>query len=324
MKPQRIVVLALALAALGFLGWRLLMPGAAPANALSGYIEGEALYFASPVAGAVARVDVQRGQRVAAGAPLFAVEPEQQAAQNQQAVAELQTALAQAEDARKGQRPTELDVIRADLAAAEAQAREARATLDRVRPLAQRGFYSKAKLDDATAAAQTANAQVEAARKRLQAAQLGARTDQVAAADARVEQARAALRGTSARTATMSPLAPGAGRVEDVYFQRGEFAAANQPIVALIPDDRVFVRFFVPEAQLAHYRPGTRVRFACDGCASGLSATVSYVSPRPEYSPPVIYSRSTRDRLVFLVEARPDSNPDRLTPGLPVDVTPLP
>ena len=103
----------------------------------------------------------------------------------------------------------------------------------------------------------------------------------------------------------------------------GEWAAANQPVVSLLPDDRIKVRFFVPEKDVARYRPGTSVRFSCDSCASGLSAKITYVSPRPEFTPPVIFSRDSRDRLVFMVEALP-AKPANLMPGLPVDVVPLP
>ncbi|MCR5874675.1 hypothetical protein LRS10_11155 [Phenylobacterium sp. J426] len=81
------------------------------------------------------------------------------------------------------------------------------------------------------------------------------------------------------------------------------------------------MRFFVPERELSAYRVGRTVRFACDGCAKGLSARIAYVSPRPEFTPPVIYSREARDRLVYLVEAQPNV---RLNPGQPVDVEPLP
>ena len=94
---------------------------------------------------------------------------------------------------------------------------------------------------------------------------------------------------------------------------------ANQPIVSLLPDDKVKVRFFVPEREVARYRPGGTVRFACDGCAAGLTATIRYVSPQPEFTPPVIFSRDSRDRLVFMVEAVPP-HPASLQPGLPVDV----
>jgi len=108
----------------------------------------------------------------------------------------------------------------------------------------------------------------------------------------------------------------------NLAVEPGEWAAANQPVVALIPDDRVKVRFFAPQRDLARYPVGQRITFTCDGCARRLSATIDYVSPRPEFTPPIIYSRESRDRMVFLIEARPDT-PRTLSPGQPVDVTPL-
>ncbi len=322
MKPQRVVVLILAGLALLFLAWRILASGFAPAPTLSGYIEGETLYLASPVAGTVAQLGVRRGQRVAAGAPLFVVEPGQRAALGQEAAAELSAAQAQAEDARKGQRPVELAILEADRDAAAAAMREARALLTRTEALVRRGIYARVRLDDTRAAYETAAARLTAANRRLEAAALGRRDDEIRAADARVAQARARAAETGARIDDMAPVAPAAARVEQVFYQRGEWAAANQPIVALIPDGRVFVRFFVPQDQVAAYRTGARVRFRCDGCGDDLAATIAYVSPRPEFTPPVIYSRESRDRLVFMVEARPDAGV-RLVPGLPVDVYPI-
>ncbi|MBU2151010.1 MAG: HlyD family efflux transporter periplasmic adaptor subunit, partial [Alphaproteobacteria bacterium] len=146
------------------------------------------------------------------------------------------------------------------------------------------------------------------------------REDQVRAADARVAQTEAAVTGANARLAEVSPRAPAKARVEDVFFHPGEWAPANQPILSLLPDERIKVRFFVPEKDLSAYRIGRTVRFACDGCAKGLSARIEFVAPRPEFTPPVIYSREARDRLVYLVEARPST---RLNPGQPVDVEPL-
>jgi len=114
-----------------------------------------------------------------------------------------------------------------------------------------------------------------------------------------------------------------AARIDEVFFQKGEWVSANQPVVSLLPDEKIKVRFYVPEAGVARYRPGTEVRFSCDACASGLTATIRYVSPRAEFTPPVIFSRDSRDRLVFMVEAYP-KRPAGLQPGLPVDVEPLP
>jgi HlyD family secretion protein len=286
---------------------------------LSGYVDGEPLYLAAPISGVVKAMYVVRGQDVAAGANLFVVDPAQPLAQREQAAAQVAQAQAQAIDAQKGQRPLELAVLDANIAAAEAKARDAEATLRRVSALADKGFESKAALDDARATAQNADAQVRAVRRQRDVATLGQRADQIRAAQARVAETQAGLAGAAARLADNAPKAPEHARVEDVFFQTGEWAPANQPILSLLPDSRIWVRFFVPERSLAAYQIGQTVRFSCDGCAKGLTAKIAYISPRPEFTPPVIYSREARDRLVYLVEAYPSV---RLNPGQPVDVEP--
>ncbi len=320
MTRQRLLVASLILTAAVIIGLIVWLPRGEGPPTLTGYIEGEPLYFAAPVGGTVKSVAVARGQDVAAGQTLFVIDPAQVRAQVDQASAEAAAASAQADDARKGQRPSELAAFDANIAAAEARARDARADLRRIEPLVRKGWYAPARLDDVKAAADAAEAQARSARKQRDTAALGARADQVRAADARVAQANAVATGAGARLSDLSPVAPQNARVEDVFFQPGEWAPANQPILSLLPDERIKVRFFVPGRELATYRIGRTVRFACDGCATGLTAKIEFVAPRPEFTPPVIYSREARDRLVYLVEARPAV---RLNPGQPVDVEPL-
>lgn len=320
MNRQRVLVAGLVLTAAAIVTALIAIPRLGGRHTLTGYVEGEALYMAAPVSGTVRSVGVVRGQEVAAGQPLFVVDPAQVRAEYDQASAGTAAAEAQAQDARKGQRPVELAIYEANIAAAEATARDARATLRRVEPLVKAGWYAPSRLDDAKAAAEAADAQVRAARRQRDAAALGAREDQVRAADARVAQAAAAAAGASARLQDVAPNAPAKARVEDVFYHAGEWAPANQPILSLLPDERIKVRFFVPEKDLSAYRVGRTVRFSCDGCTSGLTAKIEYVSPRPEFTPPVIYSREARDRLVYMIEARPSA---RLNPGQPVDVEPL-
>ncbi|MCA0249530.1 MAG: HlyD family efflux transporter periplasmic adaptor subunit [Proteobacteria bacterium] len=116
------------------------------------------------------------------------------------------------------------------------------------------------------------------------------------------------------------PVAPEDALVENTFFNVGEWVPAGSPVVSLLPDFRVKLRFFVPEEDVARARPGNEVSFTCDSCPSGLKATITYVSPRAEYTPPVIYSQSARTKLVFLVEARPTKLRVPLQPGLPVAV----
>ena len=320
MIRQRLLVAGLVVAAATAVGLIVLIPRFDPPRTLTGYVEGEPLYMAAPISGTVRTVNVTRGQEVMAGQALFSVDPAQVRALYDQAAAEAATATAQADDARKGQRPAELAVFEANTAAAEARARDARADLRRIEPLVRQGWYAPTRLDDAKAAADAAEAQARATRRQRDAAELGARGDQIRAADARVAGAQAAVVGAGARLSDLAPVAPGPARVEDVFFHPGEWAPANQPILSLLPDARIKLRFFVPQRDLSAYRIGRRVRFTCDGCAAGLTARIDFVAPRPEFTPPVIYSREARDRLVYLVEARPSA---RLNPGQPVDVEPL-
>ena len=316
--PLPVIFLVLLAVVAGAAWW--LWPRQGP-HTFSGYIEGEALYFSSPTPGAVANLYVDRGQRVAANTVLFQIDPQTNAAQQAEAQAAAAAAQQTFQDTLKGQRPQELAVIQSQRDAARAQVEEARAQFKRVSVLAARGFYPPAQLDKDRATLKTAEAQYQQTTRQLDVAELGARTDQVAAARSRATQAEAAVAEAAARLGQLAPKAPDAARVEEVFFRQGEWAPANQPVVSLLPDARVKVRFFVPEAALPAYRPGRTVRFTCDGCQP-QTAKINYVSPRAEFTPPVIYSRENRDRLVFLIEAAPE-RPRDLAPGQPVDVTPL-
>jgi len=313
-NPQRLIIAALVVTALVLGGFILLAPQFKPTPLLSGYVESEPLYLASPISGVVTRVAVARGERVDAGALLFTVDTRSLAAQRDEAAAQIAQARSQvaATTASRAQ-------LEAAVAAARATAVSASRDEDRANRLfaAAPGAISRQEVDRARAAGEAARAQLAAAQRQVDAA--GA---QIGAASGQVSQAEGAKADAEARLSLAAARAPDAARVEDVFFQDGEWASANQPIVALLPDAKITIRFFVPEREVARYRMGQSVHFACDGCAAGLSATIDYVSPRPEFTPPVIYSLQSRDRLVFLVEARP-TNPQALTPGLPVDVTPL-
>ena len=316
MKPQlRLAVVIVVLLAAGYFAWRAWAPRAEDTAVLSGYVEGDDLYLSAPAAGPVGAVYVVKGQRVAAGAPLFAMDQGTFSAQHAQAAARLDQARAQISAAEAQARQAQSNV-----AAARSVEVNARRDMDRLVGLQRSNPQAVAaqQVDQARTTAANAAAQLRGAEDAAAAA-----TVQAAAARAAAGQAEGGVREAGVRLDQLAQRAPAAGRIEDVLYQHGEWAGPNQPVVSLLPDDKVKLRFFVPEADVQLYRPGRTVRFACDSCRKDLAATISYVSPRAEFTPPVIYSRGSRDKLVFLVEAVP-MNAAALTPGLPVDVTPLP
>jgi HlyD family secretion protein len=109
--------------------------------------------------------------------------------------------------------------------------------------------------------------------------------------------------------------------VYDTLYRQGEWVAAGKPVVALLPPQNIKVRAFVPETRVGSIHYGDEVRVAVDGVRDPFIGKISYISPHAEYTPPVIYSRESRDKLVFMVEAVFDpATAAKLHPGQPVDV----
>jgi HlyD family secretion protein len=310
----RPILALVAIIAAAVLVW-LLVAGSRRERVLSGYIEAENLYLAAPVAGTVQWINAVEGGRAGPGQRLFAIDPATLSAQGQQAEAGEAAARTQIASARANAQQADADVT-----AAEATAERARRDFARLLGVKRDDPAAVASkdIDQARAALREADARVAAARETA-----SAKRAQVDVARAQATQAAGGKREVAIRVDQWSPPVPVNARIQDVFYQPGEWVAANQAIVSLIPDNKVKVRFFVPQAEVARYRPGKTIRLSCDGCAAGLSAEIRYVSPRPEFTPPVIFSRDSRDKLVFMVEAYPKDGA-ALNPGLPVDVVPLP
>ena len=100
----------------------------------------------------------------------------------------------------------------------------------------------------------------------------------------------------------------------------GDIAGPSAPVLSLLPDGAIKLKLYVAEPDFASIAVGDRLAVRCDGCPAGLTARVSYASPDPEFTPPVIYSLETRQKLVHLIEARPEGEASMLKPGQIVDV----
>ena len=115
--------------------------------------------------------------------------------------------------------------------------------------------------------------------------------------------------------------APQGGLVFDTFYEQGEYIPPVYPVVSLLPPGNVKIRFFVPETSVSKLQTGQQVSIQFDGSENSFQATISFISPQPEYTPPVIYSRKTRAHLVFMVEAKVSKTDGALLhPGQPVDI----
>ncbi|KVR19654.1 secretion protein HlyD [Burkholderia ubonensis] len=286
-----------------------------------GYVEGEFVYLSSSQSGTLTQLAVQRGQSVAANTPAFALEAVDETAALQQAQHQLAAAQAQLADLRTGKRPPEVNVTKAQLAQAVAQAGKAADQLARDERQYRAGGISAQQLDDSRTAARTSAAQVRELRSQVDVARLPGRSQQIAAQAAQVDAAQAAVAVAQWKLDQKRVAAPAAGRIYDTLYRLGEWVQAGSPVVQMLPPQNVKVRFFVPEAAVASLAPGRAVAIHCDGCAADVPARITYVSSQAEYTPPVIYSNESRTKLVFMIEARPAvADAPKLHPGQPVAV----
>jgi HlyD family secretion protein len=291
-------------------------------SAYQGYLEGEFIYVAAPLAGQLEKLSVSRGTRVEAGAPLFSLEQGSELSMLREAAERLRQAQARLADLKKGQRPSELAALEARVAQVRAAAELSALELQRATRLHQTTVLSDDDFDRIRLNHEATTRQVAESAAQLATAQLGGRTDAIAAAEAEAAAAQAALDRAGWSVAQKSRAAPAVALVYDTLYREGEFVAAGQPVVSLLPPANLKVRFFVPEAAFAALKTGDSVKVALSGRSVLLDARISYLSPKPEYTPPVLYNRENRAKLVFMVEAvfDPAAAVD-LHPGQPVDVT---
>ncbi|HEX9469754.1 MAG TPA: efflux RND transporter periplasmic adaptor subunit [Bradyrhizobium sp.] len=178
------------------------------------------------------------------------------------------------------------DLQLADLNQNKATLANAQQTYDRAASLSKTGSGTQANLDAAVSALRVAEARVNTSQTRL-ARRIG--------------------------------FAPVSGTVQQIYFREGEMVAAQRPVLSIMPPGNIKLRFFVPETELPKLAIGDEVRVACDNCAADLTAKIYFIATTAEYTPPVIYSLEERNKLVYLIQARP-SRPDALRVGQPISV----
>lgn len=285
-----------------------------------GYLEGEFVNVAAPIGGRLEKLAVRRGDRVEAGTELFGLERAAEEAGRRQAEEQLRAAEARLEDLRKGLRPSEIAALEARLEQARAAEELARLENERLRELHRTKVISENDHDRARVAHERAVRTREELEAQLATARLGGRSDAIVAAEAEVSAARAARERAEWSVAEKAQRAPAAALVYDTLYQEGEFVAAGAAVVSLLPPGNLKVRFFVPEAERVRLKVGETVRVTMSG-REAVEATVRYLSPKPEYTPPVLYNRENRAKLVFMVEAEFEEGAAvELHPGQPVEV----
>ena len=295
--------------------------GSPDVSAYNGYVEADYVYVAPSAVGRIVQMGVDEGEMVEAGDVLFRIDASHQKAALRAATAQVAVAQANLDNLSTGSRTAEIDVIRATLDQARADQRLAQSTLDRSEQLLASGSVSKARVDADQTMVLSANARVAQLEAQLQVAELPARDAQRIAAEASHEAALAQLDDARSALADREVIAPVGGLIDRVFYEEGEVVGAAAPVMSILPPDALKALFFVPEAHRASVQPGEVFDVTCNGCAANLTARVTRLATTPQFTPPIIYSREERARLVFRAEAVLE-NADGVLPGQPLTLSP--
>ncbi len=251
-------------------------------NIINGYVEGEYVYISPATSGVLEELNVEKGQNINIGEKLFSVDGEI-----------WQTNLHNAENNVKA--------TKEQLAQSQALLKNAEKEFNRAAKLVKTNAISQANYD-------TKQANYE---------NLKAKVSELEVLVASAEENFLQIKKKYHQNIVVSKHQ---GQITDVYFRLGEFVTAGNPILSILPPENIKVRFFVSEKILPKINYQQKVWIQCDGCNKDLEAKITYVSPSAEYTPPVIYSTESRNKLVFMIEAVFSNKNESLHPGLPVNV----
>ena len=288
-------------------------------NTYVGYIEADWVYIAAPQPGWVLKKHVNEGEQVAVGQVLFELDSDQQQAQLARAASQAKQASAQAKDIESGARPSEVALLMARLRQAQANLSATQSEHDRVIPLLNSGAESALRGDQVRAGLAAGKAAVATAQRAVEVAQLAGREQTRVAAAASSDAAAASVDEAQWWLQQRQVRALVTGRVEEIFHWPGEYVNSNAPLLALLPDDGLKVRFYVPQARVTDLQKGQLITVIADGLDQPIEAQVFYIASSVEFTPPVIYSIESRQKLVFMIEARLPQG-SNLPAGLPVDV----
>jgi HlyD family secretion protein len=288
---------------------------------LYGNVDIREVQLAFRQAGRLVSMDYDEGDRVKAGDVMARLDagPYEDAAAA--AEAEVRQASATLDKLRAGNRPEEIAQAEAEVSRAEATLKNAERSLQRQQKLAASGFASQSVLDDARAARDEAAASLAAAKEALALQLAGSRAEDIAGAEARLAAAKAAL--AQARTALSDTTlrSPSDAVVLARVVEPGSIVGVGAPVYSLSLRDPLYVRAYVSEPQLGQVAPGTKVEIRTDSSDKVYQGQIGFVSPRAEFTPKSVETTELRTDLVYRLRIVVEDADDGLRQGMPVTVT---
>ncbi|CAN5810364.1 efflux RND transporter periplasmic adaptor subunit [soil metagenome] len=305
--------------------------GDAPPRA-SGYVEATEVRVAGEIGGRLLEVLAEEGKRVTTGDVLARVDTSDLQIALRRAQADKDQASAQLQVVQAGARPEDLrqaaaqtQSAQADVAAAEAERSAATADLQRFEALLQANAGSRKQRDDALTRQQVAQARVTSAIERVRAAEAGvarlragSRAEEIAAARTRVASTDVQIAAIEKSLADAVVRSPVSGVVTSKLVDAGEMLPPRAPIAVISNLEHAWANVYVDEPVVPLLKLGQAVTLVTDA-GQRVPGTISYISPRAEFTPRNVQTADQRSKLVYRIKVAVDNREGVLKPGMPVE-----
>jgi HlyD family secretion protein len=273
----------------------------APSQAL-GTLEYDRIVLPAPAAERIVAIDVREGQQVRAGQRLLQLEATRTEAATTAARAEAQRQREALSELEAGPRTEAIAQARAQLAAAQAQARDASAYYARLQPLGRQKLVAAADVDRARAAANNAVAQVRAAQAGLQELEHGTRREEIAQGQAALEASRAQAAVQETTLGKLALTAPRDARIDSLPYRLGDQAPVGAPLAILLVGKAPHARVYVPEPIRTSVHVGDAARVFVEGRDQPLQGHVRMIRSEPSFTPYYALTGKDAARLSYLAE----------------------
>lgn len=272
----------------------------------------------------IAAVLVEEGDRVKAGQVLARLDTGRLEPRVHQAEAQVASQAEVLRRLRNGSRPEETAQARAALAAAQAEAENARSQYARLRDISDSSngrAISVQDLDAAAVAARMSDARVETNRKSLELALAGPREEDIAQAAALLSGAEAQLALLRRQLRDAELLAPVDAVVRNRLMEPGELALPQRPVFSLAVTSPKWVRAYANEVALGRLRLGMPAQITIDSAPKQpLAGSLGFISSVAEFTPKTVQTEELRTSLVYEVRIFVEDPDDRLRLGMPASV----
>ena len=306
-----------------------------PSNTLrvSGHVEATETRLAPDAGGRILTFTVKEGDRIEQGRELLTLDQRdvelalrRARADWAQADANLRLVMAGARSEDIRQAESQVAAARADVSAARAEQVAAEQDLERFETLLTNNSGSRKQRDDAATRRDVAKDRVSAAESRVKAAEetvlrlrAGARREEVEAARARVAAVDAQIATLEKSLADTTFHSPVTGIVTEKLVEEGEVIAPRTPVAVVVNLDDAWADVFVPEPAVPRIRLGQTVQVFTDAGGAGIPGTITYISPKAEFTPRNVQTAEERSKLVYRVRVSVNNSSGVLKQGMPVE-----